>query len=40
MPPLEGFRFPSLEWLERVNSRALFISVVMVGLGFAVGRDS
>ncbi len=35
--PLPGFRFPSLEWLERVNSRALLVSVVMIGLGFASG---
>ena len=30
-------RLPSLEWLERVNSRAIVISVLLVGVGFASG---
>ncbi|HZZ26669.1 MAG TPA: cytochrome c biogenesis protein CcsA [Pirellulales bacterium] len=32
-----SMRLPSLEWLERVNSRAILISVLMVGAGFASG---
>jgi len=35
--PSEGLRLPSLEWLERLNSRAIWISVVMIGLGFLSG---
>ncbi len=31
------FRLPSLEWLERVNSRAILISVLFVGIGFVSG---
>jgi ABC-type uncharacterized transport system permease subunit len=30
-------RFPSLEWLERINSRTLGISAVLIALGFASG---
>jgi ABC-type uncharacterized transport system permease subunit len=30
-------RLPSLEWLERVNSRALGVSAVAIGLGFVSG---
>jgi ABC-type uncharacterized transport system permease subunit len=30
-------RLPSLEWLERVNSRALGLSAVMIALGFISG---
>jgi ABC-type uncharacterized transport system permease subunit len=30
-------RLPSLEWLERVNSRALGLSVVLIALGFISG---
>jgi hypothetical protein len=30
-------RLPSLEWLEAANSRAILISVLMVGVGFASG---
>jgi ABC-type uncharacterized transport system permease subunit len=30
-------RLPSLEWLERINSRALGFSAVLMGLGFASG---
>jgi ABC-type uncharacterized transport system permease subunit len=36
-PPGTGLRLPSLEWLERTNSRAIFISAVMLGLGFLSG---
>jgi ABC-type uncharacterized transport system permease subunit len=37
LPPLRGIRFPSLEWLERANSRAILISVLMAGAGLASG---
>jgi ABC-type transport system involved in cytochrome c biogenesis permease subunit len=37
LPAATGSRLPSLEWLERVNSRAILISVLMVGVGFASG---
>jgi ABC-type uncharacterized transport system permease subunit len=37
LPVTGGQRLPSLEWLERINSRAILISVVMVGIGFASG---
>ena len=30
-------RLPSLEWLERINSRAIVVSVLMVGAGFLSG---
>ena len=32
-----GLRLPSLEWLERVNSRSLAVSTLLVALGFASG---
>lgn len=35
--PANGLRLPSLEWLERVNSRTLGISAVFIALGFASG---
>jgi hypothetical protein len=31
------FRLPSLEWLERVNSRAILTSVLFIGVGFLSG---
>ncbi len=37
LPAATDPRLPSLEWLERVNSRAILISVLMVGAGFASG---
>jgi len=37
LPPGDRFRLPSLEWLERVNSRALGISTLLVGVGFITG---
>lgn len=36
-PAAEGFRLPSLEWLERVNSRSLAAAAVLIGLGFLTG---
>jgi ABC-type uncharacterized transport system permease subunit len=35
--PANGLRLPSLEWLERVNSRALGLSAVLIALGFGSG---
>lgn len=37
LPPAEQLTLPSLEWLERINSRAIVISVLMVGVGFVSG---
>ncbi len=37
LPPLAGFRLPSLEWLERANGRAIVISALMAGAGLASG---
>jgi ABC-type uncharacterized transport system permease subunit len=37
IPPAEGLRLPSLEWLERMNSRALGAAVLLVGGGFITG---
>ena len=36
-PPLLGLRLPSLEWLQRANSRAIVISVLMQGIGVFAG---
>ncbi len=35
--PTKGFRLPSLEWLERINSRSLALSVLLIGVGFGSG---
>ena len=35
--PSEGLRLPSLEWLERVNSRSLGAAALLVGGGFVTG---
>lgn len=37
VPPASGVRLPSLEWLERVNSRSILLSALMFGIGFASG---
>ena len=34
---MPGFRMPSLEWLEKVNSRVIILSVLVVGIGFLAG---
>lgn len=36
-PPAPGFRLPSLEWLEKVNSRVIILSALLVGIGFLAG---
>jgi ABC-type uncharacterized transport system permease subunit len=35
--PAPGFRLPSLEWLEKVNSRVIILSALLVGVGFLAG---
>lgn len=35
--PTTGFRLPSLEWLQKINSRALFLSTGFIGVGFVSG---
>ncbi len=35
--PLQSFRLPSLEWLERMNSTALGVAAMLVGGGFVTG---
>ena len=37
MLPTRGFRLPSLEWLERINSQALAVSTIFITVGFASG---
>jgi ABC-type transport system involved in cytochrome c biogenesis permease subunit len=37
LPPMPGFRLPSLEWLEKVNSRVIILSALMVAIGFIAG---
>ena len=37
LPPLRGFRLPSLEWLQRANSRAIVVSLLMLGVGILSG---
>ena len=37
LPPIRGLRLPSLEWLERTNSRAIVVSLLMLGLGVLSG---
>ncbi|MHB1033933.1 MAG: cytochrome c biogenesis protein CcsA [Pirellulales bacterium] len=37
LPPKQGLRLPSLEWLRRVNSRAIVVSMLLVGAGLLAG---
>jgi ABC-type uncharacterized transport system permease subunit len=37
LPPIRGLRLPSLEWLQRTNSRAIVVSVLMLGVGVLSG---
>ncbi len=37
LPPPRGLRLPSLEWLARVNGRALIVAVLMLVVGVASG---
>jgi ABC-type uncharacterized transport system permease subunit len=36
-PNMGGLKLPSLEWLEQVNSRVVFLSAILVSIGFAAG---
>ncbi len=36
-PLAPGFRLPSLEWLEKVNSRVIILSALLIGLGVVAG---
>lgn len=36
-PPSPGYRLPSLEWLEKVNSRVIILSALLIGMGFVAG---
>ena len=37
LPPMPGLRLPSLEWLGRANSRAIVISLLLMGVGILAG---
>jgi ABC-type uncharacterized transport system permease subunit len=37
LPASERFRLPSLDWLERMNSRSLSAATLLVALGFVTG---
>jgi ABC-type transport system involved in cytochrome c biogenesis permease subunit len=37
LPPMRGLQLPSLEWLQRVNSRAILISLLLMGVGILAG---
>lgn len=37
LPPLAGFRFPSLELLEHVNSSMIVTSALLIAIGFVAG---
>jgi ABC-type uncharacterized transport system permease subunit len=37
LSPQRGLRLPSLEWLQRANSRSLVISMIMLGIGILSG---
>ena len=39
LPASRGLRLPSLEWLQRVNSRALVVSVLTLGVGVLSGMN-
>lgn len=38
-PPARGLRLPSLEWLQRVNGRALTVSMLALGVGVLSGMN-
>ena len=35
--PIQGLQLPSLEWLERINTRAVFVAAAMLAVGFVSG---
>jgi len=36
-PPVPGLRLPTLEWLEKVNSRVIILSALLIGVGVLAG---
>lgn len=36
-PPSQGLQLPSLEWLQRINTRAIILSMLMLALGLLSG---
>ena len=37
LPPARGLQLPSLEWLQRANSRAVVVSLFLLGVGIVAG---
>lgn len=37
LPPPQGLKLPSLEWLQRANSRAVGLAMLMLGVGILAG---
>ncbi len=37
LPPPRGLRLPSLEWLQKANSRAIGVAMVLLGVGILAG---
>lgn len=37
LPPMQRFRFPSLERLEKLNSRVILLSAIWIAIGFLAG---
>jgi len=37
LPPLRGLRLPSLEWLQKANSRAVGVAMLLLGVGILAG---
>jgi len=37
LPPRQGLRLPSLEWLQRVNGRSTIVSTCLLGPGLLIG---
>lgn len=37
LQPIQGLQLPALEWLERVNTRAVFVAAAMLAVGFVSG---
>ncbi len=37
LPPIRGMKLPSLEWLGKVNSRAIVVSALTLGIGLVSG---
>lgn len=37
LPPLQRFRLPSLEWMEKINARSIVVSTILLGVGLLSG---